>query len=115
VTGSIVGGLVGYTIVGTVNNSFWDTQTSGQSTSSGGTGKTTAEMKTQSTFLNAGWSPSIWYMDPGADFNDGYPYLAWQNPGGTPLPIELSSFTASVNKNDVSLNWTTAWEINRKC
>jgi hypothetical protein len=38
-----VGGLVGCSS-GTVSDSFWDTETSGQSTSEGGTGKTTAEM-----------------------------------------------------------------------
>jgi len=45
VTGSeYVGGLVGYNLKDNVSNSFWDTETSGQSTSDGGTGKTTAEM-----------------------------------------------------------------------
>lgn len=29
-----------------------------------------------------------------------------------PLPVELSSFTANVNKMDVSLRWTTASELN---
>ena len=110
VTGSAnLGGLIGSNS-GSVNNCFWDTQTSEQSSSDGGTGKTTAEMKTQSTFTDASWSSSTWYMDAG--YNDGYPYLSWQNPGGSPLPVELISFTASVNKNDVTLNWTTAWEIN---
>ncbi|MDP3147780.1 MAG: GLUG motif-containing protein [Ignavibacteria bacterium] len=91
---------------GTVNNSFWDTQTSGTSSSSTGTGKTTTEMKIQSTFLNAGWSPSIWYMDAG--INDGYPNLT----GATPLPVELTSFTATVSENNVTLNWQTATEVN---
>ena len=36
-------------------HSFWDTQTSGQAASAGGTGKTTAEMQMASTFLEAGW------------------------------------------------------------
>lgn len=46
-----VGGLVGFNDNGsTVENSFWDTETSGQVSSAGGTGKTTAEMKTESTF-----------------------------------------------------------------
>jgi hypothetical protein len=82
-TSSSVGGLVG-TNYATVNNSFWDTQTSGCGTSSGGTGITTGAMKTKLTFTFAGWSSSIWYMDAG--INNGYPYLLWQNPGGTPLP-----------------------------
>ncbi|HOZ35801.1 MAG TPA: GLUG motif-containing protein [archaeon] len=52
---------------------YWDTETSGQLTSgSGATGKTTAEMKTQSTFT--GWDfSSIWGMD--SSTNSGYPYL----------------------------------------
>ena len=29
-----------------------------------------------------------------------------------PLPVELTSFTSSVNRNDVKLNWTTLTEIN---
>ena len=55
VTGnSYVGGLVGWN-PGIVSNSFWDTQTSGQSSSDGGTGKTTAQMKSIATFSGAGW------------------------------------------------------------
>jgi hypothetical protein len=41
---SNVGGLVGYSDNGTTDASFWDVNTSGQTTSAGGTGKTTAEM-----------------------------------------------------------------------
>ncbi len=51
--GTIKGGLIGdYEAVSTkpVSSSFWDTQTSGLSTSAAGTGKTTAEMKQSSTF-----------------------------------------------------------------
>ena len=52
-TGSgYVGGLVGLN-EGLVGNAFWDTQTSGQATSSGGAGRTTAQMKQQATFV--GW------------------------------------------------------------
>ncbi len=48
-----VGGLAGANS-GTVNDSYWDLQSSGMMTSAGGTGKTTTEMKTLSTF--AGWN-----------------------------------------------------------
>jgi hypothetical protein len=34
------------------------------------------------------------------------------NIGGTDLPVELTSFTASVAKNSVKLDWNTATEIN---
>jgi hypothetical protein len=53
---SDVGGLVGDNYEGTVSDSFWDIGTSGQSTSDGGTGKTTSEMKTMATFSSAGWN-----------------------------------------------------------
>ena len=57
---------------GSVTGCFWDTQTSGQATSAGGTGKTTAEMQTASTFLPAGWDlVNIW----GIEENQTYPYL----------------------------------------
>jgi hypothetical protein len=51
-----LGGLVAYGEEGTVSDSFWDTETSGQSTSDGGTGKTTTEMKSIATFSGAGWN-----------------------------------------------------------
>ena len=51
-----VGGLVGWENNGSgIVSSFWDINTSGQTTSTGGTGKTTAQMKTLSTFTSAGW------------------------------------------------------------
>lgn len=50
-----IGGLVGYGDGGSITSCFWDIQTSGIMASSGGTGKTTAEMKTLSTFTSAGW------------------------------------------------------------
>ena len=52
--GDYAGGLIAENH-DTVTASFWDTQTSGQATSAGGTGKATAEMQTQSTFTDAGW------------------------------------------------------------
>ena len=50
-----VGGLVGIHLAGEVADSFWDVDTSEQSSSAGGTPKTTEEMKTESTFTSAGW------------------------------------------------------------
>jgi hypothetical protein len=69
--------------VGFVTESFWDTQTSGQATSTAGTGKTTAQMQKASTFLEAGWdfvgesqngTENIWAICEGLD----YPKLTWQ-------------------------------------
>jgi hypothetical protein len=70
-----IGGLVGYNYYGAVTASFWDVNTSGQSSSAGGTGKTTAEMKTRNTFTNAGWDfVNIWDICEGTN----YPKLVWQ-------------------------------------
>jgi hypothetical protein len=58
-------------------------ETSGQDTSVWGTGKTTAEMQTKSTFTDAGWdfvdetangTEDIWWIDEGRD----YPRLWWE-------------------------------------
>ncbi len=64
-----VGGLIG--IIG-ATNSFWDVETSGQESSAGGTGMATAEMKTLSTFMSAGWD----FVDTwGIGENQTYPFL----------------------------------------
>ncbi|MEY4592189.1 MAG: hypothetical protein RIR18_1084 [Pseudomonadota bacterium] len=60
VTGtSNVGGLIGSnasTGYATVSSSYWNTETTGQNSSAEGTGKTTAEMKQQATYV--GWDIS---------------------------------------------------------
>jgi len=86
VTGNVnVGGLVGYS-EGAAANSFWNTETSGQATSAGGTGKTTAQMRVITTFSGATWNITavtnssmrnpayIWNIVN----NTTYPFLSWQ-------------------------------------
>jgi len=82
-TGSVlgdqnVGGLAGYIrVLGTILHCFWDTQTSGQPTSADGTGNTTAEMQTMSTFTSSGWNFwDFWTICEGTN----YPVLQWQIP-----------------------------------
>ncbi len=98
VTGvELVGGLVAsnscvgmWRAWGYVIESFWDIQTSDQATSDAGTGKTTAEMQTAKTFIDAGWDfvgqadgPSdVWAMPQGG----GHPILWWQLSPWPPLP-----------------------------
>jgi len=71
--GLLVGGLVGDTCTSSpVIASFWDIETSGQTSSAGGTGKTTAEMQTESPFTDAGWDfVEVW--DIGEE--QTYPFL----------------------------------------
>lgn len=79
VTGNqYVGGLTGrIRVLGNVTHCFWDTQTSGQPTSAGGTGKTTAEMQSITTFTTAGWDFwNTWTICEGMNT----PVLLWQIP-----------------------------------
>jgi len=87
-----VGGLVGTRVVSGVTDfvtaSFWDTGTSSQPDSGGGSGavgRSTAQMKTIGTFADAGWaivsggsggSSDVWGICPGV--NGGYPFLLRQ-------------------------------------
>jgi len=87
-----VGGLVGVAgPASVVDLSFWDVQSSGWTTSDGGTGKTTAEMQMAKTFLDAGWDfvdetangkEDLWWIDEGKD----YPRLWWELSQGNVVP-----------------------------
>ena len=70
---SLAGGLVGSlgtTDQGTVTSSYWDTETSGFTTSAGGNGRTTAQMQKQATF--SGWNfTAIWDILE----DESYPFL----------------------------------------
>lgn len=119
-----IGGLVGHTREGSVINSFWDEQTSGLTWSSGGTGKTTVEMQTNSTFTDAGWdfvgetangTEDIWRMCVD-DLN--YPHLAWEfsNYGDFVCPDGVNFLDFAVlgsawltDSNDA--NWNPACDI----
>ena len=88
-----VGGLVGFNDEAVIKTSFWDIQTSGRSEMCGwqelsigcdnNNGKTTNQMHTAGTFLEAGWdfdrvnengTEDIWIICDGLD----YPEFVWQ-------------------------------------
>jgi hypothetical protein len=73
-----VGGLTGNVrALGMVLHCFWDTEASGRPTSGGGTGKTTAEMKTINTYLAVNWDfVQTWTICEGLN----YPVLLQQIP-----------------------------------
>jgi hypothetical protein len=105
VTGdNYVGGLVG--TGGAVLVSFWDIETSGQATSAGGIGKTTAEMQMVSTFIwwGACGNEGIWTLDEGND----YPHLWWEEKPGEFLPAyQLSDvITGAGTETDPYLIYT---------
>ena len=98
---------------GTISNCFWNTETSGLAngffTNTGTitslTGVTSAQMKTQSTFTNAGWDYK-YETTNGTDnnwvqydyVNSGYPSLTWQ----------INYWNGTGNWNTAS-NWTPAY------
>jgi len=85
VSGFNVHGLIGWGFRDSISACFWDVETTGQTISYGGTGKTTTEMKTLSTFTSEGWdfvgetangTDDIWSICEGTN----YPRLTWQIP-----------------------------------
>ncbi len=107
------GGLIGYDGGGTLTACFWDAETSGKTDGvgnldpdpSGVTGKTTAEMKTLSTFTGAGWDFSATDGDP-ADWMmpaNGYPRLAWLATIEVPVKIIESGGNPAIS---FTIRWT---------
>lgn len=99
---SYIGGLVGYNYTeGNVTNSYWDMETSHQTDSDGGTGKNTANMKQQETYV--GWDfVATWAIN--ASENDGYPFLVASTV--PTAPTEPQNFTATPGDGEVTLSWT---------
>jgi filamentous hemagglutinin family protein len=72
---------------GAITNSYWNTQTSGQNSSAGGTGMTSKQL---AQGLPAGFDPNVWIIQPDPSF----PYFPWQTgniptvvlPPDTPTP-----------------------------
>ena len=63
-----VGGLVAMNY-GSSSDSFWDTETSGQTESAAGAGKTTANMKKKATYTSAGWDfTNTWEINENQDY-----------------------------------------------
>ncbi len=117
VGGSVyVSGLVGYNR-GSINSSFWDVRTSGQVTSDGGTGKTTAEMQSANIFLDAGWdfggetangTEDVWWIDEGKD----YPRLWWEPRPPVRLPVielDATTFDAQIAQGVVLVDFYATW------
>jgi hypothetical protein len=118
------GGLVADDFNGTVTASFWDTRTSGLTMSAGGTGKTTAEMQTAKTFLDAGWdfageaangADDVWRIDEGKD----YPRLQWESPrvkygGGSGTPDDPYQIWTAEQMNAIGANtgdWSKQFKL----
>jgi hypothetical protein len=154
-TGAVVGtdvnklGFIGYSdvdveevtgMIGLITSCYWDKGTSGKTTSAGtAVGKTTAEMKTQSTYTGWDFTTPVWKI--AVANNNGYPELfnpdaapgTSDNPYQITTAAELATLATNVNggntfsgsyfklMNDLSLsgypNWDpigNGWEISFK-
>ena len=93
-SGSYIGGLLAESH-NDVSHCLWDITTSGQTTSAGGVGKTTEEMKMQSTYTAIGWIfPTDWNINP--TINNGYPYLNYADSVSTADPTSTVSNIGAV-------------------
>ncbi|GLB58682.1 GLUG motif-containing protein [Cytobacillus sp. NCCP-133] len=112
-SGSYTGGLIGKNNNGVITSSFWDKTVSTKTTSAGGTGKTTEEMKQQSTYV--GWDfAAIWIMVD-------YPELRVNRqtnplPSDTTPPGEVTITSTSTTKQAdgsyfADITWTSPTDI----
>jgi hypothetical protein len=118
----LVGGLCGENhehlgFVGDIEDCFWDTETSNQSTSDGGSGRNTLDMQDGSTFLNAGWdfvgetengTDDVWKICPGGT---DYPRLSWETVQCDEIetPLEMTLYPTAdtyVSSNDPDTNYS---------
>jgi len=107
--GSVKGGFIAYnTVTANITECYWDTEASGQTSSpGGGTGKTTAEMKSQTTFSAWDFSTPVWKIY--SSVNDGYPYLAWGDWPGILTTIASPSEGGSVTTGGAYEEGTPVW------
>ncbi|MHC4640697.1 MAG: GLUG motif-containing protein [Planctomycetota bacterium] len=92
VTGDrLVGGLVGDNRYGEIYVSYWDIETSRQTSSDGGRGRNTDEMQTMSTFSWDFTTPR-WTIDEGVD----YPRLWWEFVGVLRAEPEITLGTSNI-------------------
>lgn len=124
-TGGTLGGFVGNSSGSpSVTNSFWDVTVSGvgsdssTANSSGGMGKSTANMKDVITFVNAGWdfqtetfngSDNFWGIN--STDRSAYPFLSWEAFTHDSSRLE---FTVTFQDHDATLlkSETVIWKNN---
>jgi len=109
-------GFMGYVYNDGINyemtGNFWNTETSGQSSSyyaGDAVGITSAQMRTQSTFTDAGWdfvgesvNGDDDYWNIHTSINSGFPYLNWEYR----VPVETpANMALTVSGTDVIITW----------
>ncbi len=115
------GGLIGRARtsgqgITTVTDSYWDTESSGQATSAGGTGKTGAELRapTAYTGIYANWNVDLngdSTNDDPWDFGANYSYPTLRNTGGNQTgPGPVGNLAVALNAGNLAVTWTAPTE-----
>ena len=106
------GGLLGWNWSGaTVTASYWDTESSGQTTSAGGTGKTGAELRTPTSYtgIYANWNLDLdgdSTLDNPWDFGAAHNYPTLRDtPGNQKGPGRVGTMTATRPQNAIVVRW----------
>ncbi|MBN1125778.1 MAG: hypothetical protein JXA82_12280 [Sedimentisphaerales bacterium] len=81
------GGFCGWNYYGFIRDCFWDINTTGISTSAGGWGLTTEQMKQAASFW--GWLDGAWTIQEGV----APPRLAWEKVEGNPIMTDYPTRT----------------------
>ena len=116
-----VGGLVGWNTAGTTTASYWDTHTSGQRTSDGGTGKTPTELQTptDASGIYASWNANRWDFGTSSQYPvlkgdfDGDGSATWQEFGhqlrtSPPQAVTLHLSDTSISEDGTKSSTVTA-------
>lgn len=120
-----VGGFIGESYASLTVNSFWDLESSLMTVSAGGTGKTTAQMKSIETYndtstegLDEAWdissiqafnssNPKTWYIESGNDYPRlFYQYPGWEGGGDEEAPVVATSWATDITSTSATLNGT---------
>ena len=113
VAGLNVGGFLGLNVDGRgrTRNSFWDTETSGQATSDGGSGKTTEQMQTRSTYITTGWDFFGEDVNGSADtwsfITNDYPHLSMEDLFITEFMVSQTSIYLTESVDFLNLSTCT--------
>jgi hypothetical protein len=114
-TGMCIGGFVGdYNEESTISNSYWNIETSGQETSVGGEGRTTAEMTfpyAENTYVDWDFN-EIWAADEEYEVNSGYPYLREETNSIEEDNLIIPSASLSLSNYPNPFNPTTTIQFN---
>lgn len=106
-----IGGFVGNASSSSAENCYFDSEVSGISSDEFATAKTTAEMKTENTFLPEWDFKRLWAIDADKDFNDGYPFFPYYVSSAGELDSVRNDLEGYyIQTADIDLNSYSNWD-----